>query len=134
MTKHFAEEVGSDAVAQEKAREQIETSANELAKTDDKASRDNARPKKLTPQEMKAANNLSQAMNDFARTQRRIGENAREISNEQDVANKPLVKALEAASKLPKPNDAEGKMDEKEAGEEPKTSRRAGGQSGAGPR
>jgi hypothetical protein len=104
--KALAEQVGRDAVQQQRARERINANAKELARTDDKAD-----PKVAKSQETQAANDLHDAMNEFADIQRRIGENAQEISKQQDVANPPLLKALQAASKLAKPEDGDAKAE-----------------------
>lgn len=101
----LAEEAGRDAVKQQDARNRIDSLSNELAKTDDK--------------EMKRANELNTAMIDFADTERRIGENAGEISKQKDVANQPLRVALEAASKLAKSQDSD-KGDDAKTGAENK--------------
>src|SRR5262249_1423428 len=107
----LAEEVGRDAVQQQQARDRIDASAKELPNTEDKAD-----PKDAKSRETQAANNLYDAMNEFADIQRRIGENAKEISKQRDVAKPPLLKALEAASKLAKPEDADAKTDQTETG------------------
>jgi hypothetical protein len=110
--KALAEEVGRDATKQQQARDQIDTSAKELAKTDDNKDKTDAKAQK-----MKSANDLFKAMNAFADTERRIGENAREILKQDEVANQPLLKALEAASKLAKAQDGEPKNGEPKNGE-----------------
>jgi hypothetical protein len=102
--KALAEEVGRDATAQQQARGQIDTNKNELAKTEDKSK---STDPKDQPKNAKAANDLAKAMNQFAAAQQKIGENAKEISKQAEVANKPLLKAMEAASNLTMPQDGE---------------------------
>lgn len=119
--KALAEEIGRDTVKQEQAREQIDANAKELEKTEQTAKTD---PK---AQEMnaKAAEALGKALNEFAKTLNQVGENAKTISKQQEVANKPLLQALEAASNLPMAPAGEAKMaqtatPEAKPGEEPK--------------
>lgn len=101
--KALAEEVGRDVAKQQEAREQIDNSAKELGKLDEEAKAD---PKqKNTKAQDKAAKDLGKAMEQFANTQRRIGENAKDIAKQDEVANKPLREALESASKLAKPTE-----------------------------
>ena len=118
--KALAEEVGQAAAQQQKAREQIDTSAQELAKTED-MHKDPAKTDNADPKAAKAANELQKAQKDFADTQRKIGENAKEISRQEQLANKPLREALEGASKLAKPQETakapEGKTPETKPGE-----------------
>jgi len=109
--KALAEDVGRAAAEQQKARDQIEATAQEMAQ-EEKGKTDKTDPKdaKAQAKNAKMANDLRKAMNEFADTQRRIGENAKEISRQEEVANKPLREALEGASKLAKPQD-EAKTD-----------------------
>ncbi len=51
-----------------------------------------------------AATELTKALRDFAQAQRGTGEAAEELSNQSQIANKPLREAMELASNLPAEN------------------------------
>ena len=127
--KALAEEVGRDAAKQQQARDQIDTQRQGIGQ-DGRQGKRKTDPKDAKDRNAKAANDLGKAHEEFADTQRRIGENAKEIAKQQEVANKPLregagggLEAAEAAGR--RRQDGQGHAAEGQDGDEPKTAPRA---------
>ncbi|HEV3416979.1 MAG TPA: hypothetical protein VG056_09210 [Pirellulales bacterium] len=113
--KELANQIAADASQQQQARHEIAADAarlNEAAQhAAEQAAKGGEHPApnsgqgqsghpQPSPAQQAAARDLQNAESRFADAQRKIGENAEQVSGQAEVANKPIREGLEAASRL----------------------------------